>query len=177
MEQKVLQRYLNPGKSNLIVGGVILASGILPLLFMPPVFLCTLAFSLMYSWSAIRQIDHTRHRLKHLSEQGALDGVLADFQNSQSRLNDSLRLGAQYLYGHRTGTMVRYQEITRAYQHIHKTNGYENSRQVKIMTADGETLSLCALQGQGADDVALTQLFHELAERNPKIRLNYPTSL
>ena len=71
--------------------------------------------------------------------------MLSDFEHGERLLNDSLRMGEQYVAVKRSVIMYRYEEITRVYEYVHKTNGAMDEHELRIVDKEGITRILCNL--------------------------------
>lgn len=112
-------------------------------------------------------------KIKEIEQRGELPLVLHDFEMAETAFNDALRMGQTYMLGKGTGGIFTYNDIVQIYQYIHKTNGLEDSRMIKVKTSDGKTHDLCKLPLRGKGDDELSQVFAYVKGKNEKIYLGY----
>ena len=115
--------------------------------------------------------------LQEHQRQGTLDVLESDFAASQSAFDGALRVGDAFLFGKKTGTIVSYDQIRKIYVYIHKTNGAEDRRALRIETADGKTHDLCNLPVQNlfhkGDHPDLMKVISLVVFKNPSVKVGY----
>ena len=99
-----------------------------------------------------------------------------DFGKSQTVLNGFLRVGEEWLFGKRTNTIVRYDQISKIYLYIHRTNGIEDSRMLTVV-ADGKTRNLCKVPAKGVfkkqNHPDVEKVIRYVVYKNPHVHVGY----
>lgn len=111
--------------------------------------------------------------IRNAETSGEMGIILGDFSQSYSMVKDNIRLGRRYIFGKKQGRPVKYSEITKVYQSIHKTNFVEDSRQLNAVLSDGETRTLCNLMIRGKSDEDLARIMGFIQHQNPGVHLGY----
>lgn len=111
--------------------------------------------------------------IQNAETSGEMGMILGDFSQSYSMVKDNIRIGRRYIFGKKQGRPVKYSEITKVYQSIHKTNFVEDSRQLNAVLSDGETRTLCNLMIRGKSDEDLARIMGFIQHQNPGVHLGY----
>ena len=115
--------------------------------------------------------------IEQYEAQYGADVLSKDFSAAHSLLNDKIRLGDDWLYGRKTGTLVRYEQIKKIYIYIHRTNGAEDRRALKIETADGKARELCLIPTTGfvnkQNHPDVETVIKVLLIKNPNVHIGY----
>lgn len=130
------------------------------------VFVIVTAICIFVQWKVIKKVNEIEQR-------GELPLVLHDFEVAGTAFKDSLKLGQMYMFGKENGGIFAYNDVIQIYQYIHKTNGLEDSRMIKVKTSDGKIHYLCRLPLRGKGDDELRQVFAYIKSKNEKIYLGY----
>ena len=80
---------------------------------------------------------------------------------------------APYIFGKKKGRPVSYGEIVKVYQHIHKRNFIENSRQLHAVVNGGSICTLCDLKLHGKSDEDVAKIMGYIRYKNPNVHLGY----
>ena len=192
MDNKELKSYIHASPEPLIFGFIVLAMS-LPIcitLIVNPVDptnsneirLLILVILLILGMSSVGFLIHfisILRRDKILSQyetQYGVDALNKDFNSARSELADQIRLGDNWLYGRNTGMVIRYEQISRIYTRIERTDtGIEQERSLRIETLDGQKRKLCTVPTKGIlkkqNHPDLEAIIKELLIKNPSIRI------
>lgn len=112
-------------------------------------------------------------KIEDIEQQGKLEFLADDFLNGNKAFKDSLRFGRHFLIGKNKGTIVSYGEIVKIYPCIHKTNGIETQRDLKVVTDQGKILELCNIPLRGKGDNEMMQVISYIKSINNNIAVGY----
>ena len=87
-------------------------------------------------------------------------------------IEDSLRLGERYVAGKHGVAMFRYEDITRIYEYVHRTNFAVDTHELRIVDNNGKTLPLCKLPLK-VEQQDILNVFLLMKAKNNKIQLGY----
>ena len=114
-----------------------------------------------------------RKQLDALEESGELPAILADFSQSYSLVDGKVRLGQRYVFGRKTGALVRYEDIQKIYQYIQRYMFIETYRDLRYVNPKGKVKSLCQLKrGKKSQDDVL-KIMGFIQKKNPSVHLGY----
>lgn len=174
MDRKELEKYLRPSCTTLVVGIIMAVFGILLLvngILLPA--LIALPMGGLCIWAGWSLISDCKKQLDSLEASGRLDGVLREFAGGKQFFKNKLRVGPTYILGRKSGQVLTHSEVRKVYQHVHKTNFVEDSREIRVETADGKTVSVCAIPLKGKGDQELIQVLSIMKTMNPGIHIGY----
>ena len=169
-----LKRYLQPKFGPLSIGIVWLAAGIAGMVALDGEIIALaigVLFAALAAGPLLLKLIRLNKQIKELEEAGKLSYVLEDFFIADSYVNDYIRMGDTYIFGRMTGTMVRYDEIKKAFQYVHKRNFSESSRGIKVRIKGHRTLELTKLPTRGKGNADLEKIMAKIASVNPKAKL------
>ena len=111
---------------------------------------------------------------KQLNENGSIERIVEEFQRAKEYAHGRLRLGTYHVYGKKSGAVLEYKDIAKAYQYIHEFKSiFEDTRQLRVYTQDRKTYTLCNLALRGKDDEILKEIIQVLLSHNPEIKIGY----
>ena len=110
---------------------------------------------------------------KQIEETYNWQEIEADYQSAISVMKNTLRFGENWIFVRNREQLLQYQEITKIYQYIHKTNFAEDERALKYINAAGKECVLCKLQLNGKSDEDVKQILTILLAKNPYIEIGY----
>ena len=181
-KRKKLRSFAVPHHEGYIGGGAFLALGLAGAVagifeHDVKIILGGVAFGvLLGGWilsDAIKTSKNFDARLGRIEQGGAMGTLINDFENGSKAFNDQLIVGKTFLIGRRTGAVLSYGEIQRMYQYIEKTNGIEDKRFVRVVTANDGVLDLCRLKLRGKSNDEFEQFAEYLSRVNPNIAFGY----
>ena len=97
--------------------------------------------------------------------------IEADFARAYPFVKGKVRLGEYYVYGKYSGNLVKYSDIVQVYQYIHRTNGFEDQRQLKYVDPNGKTRTLCKLRLKGKSDSEVRDILTIILRKNPNVKI------
>lgn len=173
IEEKELEKYLSPSEFPIIIGAVLFVFGSVGAIVAgvggATVVLGIIALLIM-SKTVITKMD-VGDLLKSLRKQGILSTVIMDFKHASPCMDNAIKLGSTYLFGENTGTLVKYEEISKIYQWIHKTNFVEDKRELRIVLQSGNTRCLCNLPLKGEADHEVAKICVAVKMKNPSVQI------
>ena len=125
------------------------------------------------SITTIKALSRYNSQIQSLSTQGKLGEVASEFKTADQYCKSNLRMGENHIFGRKSGRIVGYQDISRVFQYVHKTNFAEDKRELRIITKDNEVISLCKLELRGASDSELNVVISRMTRNNPSIQIGY----
>lgn len=172
-----LKKYIKPSSSIIFLGAGLLAVAIwcgfnttFPYLI-AFIILGLLGGFLAYTGiTSIRDVDRM---IQMYTENGTIDQIVDEFQNARSFAKGNLCLGETYVFGKKKGKILSYEDITRVYQYVHKTNFIEDNRELRVDTRGNGTVSLCGLSLRGKSDDELKEIVTMMYLHNQQIRIGY----
>ncbi len=176
--QKYLSKEKNRG-SMLFTGAFMLLVGIVMFtnangdIFFMAMALGALGIGTWAVYTMLNSGSDTKNWIQMMEREGKLQTVLTDFRDAGEYLSGELKLGQYWCFGKGAKIPVTYGEILRAYQHVHKTNFVEDSRQLMVVTAGGSTITLCELPAGGRGDQELNRTLSFMLNKNPNIQIGY----
>jgi len=181
MDHKEIKSYTRSSYGLLFVGVFFLGLGLLGFAVdvASPIGMLLLMFALGAACSAPYFIGQRRlnKAIEEYEAQYGADALVKDFNASRPVINDHLRLGEEWLFGKRTATIVRYEQIKKIYMYVHRTNGVEDRRALKIETAAGKTLELCNLPTKGVfkkqNHPDVETILKVILIKNPSVHVGY----
>ena len=138
--------------------------------------------SLFYVLLGIPQaIWYYKKMLTFLVEWAFYDIAVYDFYFAQPFLDDRIRLGKKCIYGRSCCTIMRYTDITKIYQYVHKTNYIEDRRELRVVDGEGKVWKLCVLehhrlfqrQKNELLDEELSEVINVMLRKNRWIHVGY----
>lgn len=111
--------------------------------------------------------------IQSLKNSGQIPQIYQDFSTAQSVYQDKLRFGRYGLFARNHGKIIFYNDITRVYQYIHRTNFVEDRRELKFINRKGHELTLCPLKTRGRSDEDMHLIVAMLLQKNPSIQVGY----
>lgn len=114
-----------------------------------------------------------RQFFKKLERDRQLQAAAEDFDRAISMRKDRIRFGKNWIFMKGSIRLLRYEEIVRIYQYVHKTNFIENQRQIKYVGTDGKTRTMCNLRLRGKSDEEVKRLIGLIYSKNPNIQIGY----
>lgn len=170
-----LFKYVSPSKEGLILGVFGVLVGIMGLFTKNPlgIFLFGVGCAAVFSGSTLFEMYKISKQMKNFELNGELEDVLKEFEEGVQVLNDSIRLGNKYAFGKKTGTIIKYEDISRMYQYVYKTNLIESSRTIKIENISKVQRELCRLPLKGTADNEVKEIMMFILAKNPKIEIGY----
>lgn len=111
--------------------------------------------------------------IRYAASSGELQVLLNDFTYGQSLADDNIRLGEKYIFCRKKGRPLGYNEITKVYQAIQKTNSAENRRTLEAVLTNGKTYVLCELKKHGGSDRDVSKILGYIQQKNPNVHLGY----
>ena len=175
-EKKEFIKYSRPvaGFAGAVFGGVFFLIGIFMGGELTPFYhVLVILFGAAIAAGCIYSIIKYNNKIKQFESNGEMVTILSDFRNGTRAFDDKLIAGQVWLIGKKTGTIIKYSDITRMYQTVHKTNYVEDGRSVTAVTKDGKTHELCKLKLRGKSNDELNNFFAYINSRNPEIHFGY----
>lgn len=167
-----MKKYLQPSSILAVVGVIVLIFGIVTVIE-GWIGLLFLAVGGLLVWLGISNIKDFHKILNDLTQSGQIQYVIEDFSGSVSMIKDYIRVGKRYLFGKKSGLIVAYGDIKKIYQHIHKTNGIEDRRELRYVDIHGRTHTLCSLLIRDKSKDELIQLLNIILQKNPNVQIGY----
>lgn len=100
-----------------------------------------------------------------------------DFNNGVILADNHIRLGDRYIIGKCGVTAVNYNEISRVYEYVHKSNYVVDGRQLRIVTKKGRDRILCKLPRKGIPKNELNKIFGIINHHNQSVKFGYNPNL
>lgn len=110
-------------------------------------------------------------KLDELDANGDMPDIISDFHSGGRAFKDNLIFGNRLLIGKGTGEIIKYEDITRVYQTIHRTNFIEDGRTLTAVTSDNKTHQFCNLKVFGKSNDELEQVVGYIVSRNPSVQV------
>ena len=122
-----------------------------------------------------------RAMIKFLKRRNIYDEAVIDFHVARSFLYDSIRLGNQCVFCRNHCTILRYTDICRIYQRVHRRDFMELKRELCAVDTSGNIWSLCSLdthciftpKWNEASDKRLVEILSLMLSKNNKIVIGY----
>ena len=124
-------------------------------------------------WQGISSSKKFQASIQEMGSTGELQLLLADFSRSCSMVGDNVRVGERYIFGKKKGYPVSYNDISKVYQSIHKTNFIEDSRSLEAVLTNGKVCTLCDLKTGGKSDEDVSKIMGYIRQQNPRVHLGY----
>ncbi|MGN1020864.1 MAG: DUF6709 family protein [Aristaeellaceae bacterium] len=184
-----MKKYLRPRMGNLIpFAGFVLAGlmclhvgiegmmqkgfDVRSLLIASAALLLCVGMGALISRQTVLELKRWKKFMQALQTSTDAEQMLKDFEEGAQLLNDSLRMGERYVAGKRGVIMYRYEEITRVYEYVHKTNGGVDTHELRIVDKEGITRILCKLPMRCSQE-DMTRMFLFMKLRNKQIICGY----
>ena len=110
---------------------------------------------------------------KKLETDASVEQIEADFQKAVPMRKDTIRFGEKWIYLKRKSKLLSYGDITRVYQYIHRTNGFEDERALKYVNTAGKHRRLCKLELRNKSEQELVQIITLILSKNPDVKVGY----
>lgn len=117
----------------------------------------------------LRLNKYKNQYLKEKRESGEMGIMVRDYANAEEMAGGNVLMGNEYIFGKGKLYPVRYEQITRIYQQIHKTNGAEDGRYIIGVFENGNEGQLCDLELKGKSDEDVVRIFTHVRNRNPDV--------
>ena len=111
--------------------------------------------------------------LDNLVADPSYPAIEAEFKCAKSMIKDRVRLGENYIFTKHSGKLLKYSEISKVYQYIHKTNFAEDERALKYINTNGKHRKLCKLDLRGKSDAELQVVVSIIMSKNPNVTIGY----
>lgn len=174
--EKAFRKYISEGYTSLYLGPIlVLLGGVMfvgetILTYLVGLFLIAMGVYMVYCW--FRDKKQLDRQMEAWRNTGAIQGLLAEFQQSAPVFKDTLRLGQTHLFPKGTGKVLTYGELAKVYQYVHKRNFVEDRRELRAVVAGKEiTLANLPLKGKGDED--LKKVLGFFLMKNPGIHVGY----
>ena len=131
------------------------------------VFIGGLVISILF---ALNNLNRTKKILEDESLCLRLD---MDFAKATPMRRDRVRFGDEWIFIKGNRMPVRYEEITRVYQYIHRTNFIENERALKYVDSKGKHKKLCNLELRDKSKDEMLKMVEIICTKNPSVQLGY----
>ena len=118
------------------------------------------------------QMDFSK-QIKQMEDDGSLNRALSEFATGMFWFEGNLKLGDTYIFGKKSGICLSYDQITKIYQYVHKTNGVENYRSIKVVTPDANVHELCKIRLRGKADTEVQHVVGVIVSKNPTVHVGY----
>ncbi len=174
-ERKALRKYINNSSIIMLVLGTLMIPFGIMLLTTEVAIMCLLFFGAgaIMIWLFFSTEKSINQHLNDLESTGVMPQVLLDFKQGEQHFNGKLRIGQYYLIGKGSGQVLPYQEIVQIYQYVHKTNGAEDSRAIRVKNKKGIEITLCSIPIKNKGIVELQDVIMKIAIRAPGIKIGY----
>lgn len=136
-------------------------------------YLILLLFPLAVVFLIWGGLDEKKHLDEICNNPNTQGWIVNDFEKSQEVLNGKLRLGMVYIFGKHSNTILRYEDLRQAYIYVHKTNGVEDERKLRVVDIHEKTIDLCKLKARGKNMEELESVIKYFLYRNPNIKIGY----
>ncbi|MBQ7522894.1 MAG: hypothetical protein IJU14_08485 [Clostridia bacterium] len=185
--QKQLIRYAQHSPLKIIIGTVIIILSSIVLLLdlitrqvdMTFAFFFTglsIALGSLSMLTGIAQRRYLNDTLQKLEKNSAeKQKLLSDFDNGNK--NDRIILGNNYIIGRHTGTVVPYEQISRVYQYVHSTNGFDDSKILKATLFQGRTVDLCKLPLRDKNNIVVEEIIGYILHKNHEVYIGFRNKL
>ena len=177
--KKDLMKFLNPGYTSGFVAIFPILIGLsalvteYQLIFRIIIAVIMLGLGVMLIWQFFKSQRYLNEQITQLETSGKLDRVITEFYSGTVMCEGNLRMGETYVFGRKSGVCPTYGQITQIYQYIHKTNGFENYRALKIVTDDKKVHELCKIRLKGKADAEVQQIVGMILSKNPSVHVGY----
>ena len=174
--EKAFRKYISEGYTSLYLGPIlVLLGGVMfvgetILTYLVGLLLIAMGVYMVYCW--FRDKKQMDRQMETWRNTGALQGLLAEFQQSGPVFQDTLRLGQTHLFPKGTGKVLTYGELTQVYQYVHKRNFVEDRRELRAV-AGGKEITLAKLPLKGKGDEDLKKVLGFFLMKNPGIHVGY----
>ena len=111
--------------------------------------------------------------IQEIESSGELYLLLADFSHSYSMVDDNVRIGEKYIFGKKAGRPASYNDISKVYQSVHKTNFVEDRRHLEAVLTNGKICTLCNLKTGGESDEDVSKIMGYIRYKNTSVHLGY----
>lgn len=110
---------------------------------------------------------------KKLEKDSSFASLVEEFHRAVPMQNDQARFGETHIFTKKSLSIVKYSDITRVYQYIHKTNFVEDQRALKCTDVNKKEIVLCKLKLKDKSDAELQKMVAFILQKNPKIKIGY----
>lgn len=107
------------------------------------------------------------------ADNATLATLAAELHQAVPMRDDDVRFGATHIFTKHSARVVKYSDITRVYQYIHKTNFVEDQRALKCTDVNKKEIVLCKLELKDKSDEELQKMVAFILQKNPKIKIGY----
>lgn len=119
--------------------------------------------------------------IRFLKRRNIYDEAVVDFPVARCFLYDSIRLGNQFVFCRNYCTILRYTDIYRLYQRVHRRDFMEVKRELCAVDTSGNIWSLCSLdthciftpKWNESSDKRLAEILSLMLSKNNKIVIGY----
>ncbi|MBQ9155307.1 MAG: hypothetical protein IJ137_00840 [Eubacterium sp.] len=180
MKEKEIRDYLSPNWTSYIaviffgilalLGIAVAASSGPGALIIVLLFVGLAALASLHPYGMHKEMNKVIQREKNLNHMQEME---KDFEYAVAFCKDKVKAGQIYLFGKNTGTILKYEEIERVYLYVHKTNFVEDKREMKAVTRDKQTVTLCNLRTGKKDEDELKVFLSLILAQNPSIKVGY----
>ncbi len=167
--------YLFPPIDNFYKGGLIILIGIATLILdtTPWILLVCLILGIYEILPDAAKIIRFLGDINYLKTRKEMNSILEDFAEAESFMNGNVRVGKSYIFGKKSGAVIKYADIDRAHHFIRKNNSYRVKRFIEIFTFDDTKIKLCKVSSNDKNIEACEKIMHIIKERNPKADVMY----
>ena len=181
MESEELRKYIRPSKSYLIIAVVVtvavLAYVVVSLVSpttkfnLAPLIVGGIISAIFYYVGISLGKDYRRLFSEHSKQE--MDDICTEFSSAKPWFSDRIRAGETMIFMKKDPKLTPYGEIVNVHEFVHKTNGVEDRRALRVKMKDGTVSDLCQIlpRGKSADEVMRFYMF--LHEKNPSTTFGY----
>ena len=127
----------------------------------------------LVAYSCVKAQMDFKGQISRMEDDGSINRALTEFATAGILCGGNLRFGDTYIFGKKSGMVLPFGQITKIYQYIHKTNGVENYRAIKVVTADTKVHELCKIQLRGKADTEVQHIVGVILSKNPSVHVGY----
>lgn len=114
----------------------------------------------------LKDVKIVNQQWEELQQQGKLDQMLEDYQNSEKNIGGNLMVGQHYLFGKGGIRVVPYGAIRK----IHMVNAERKGKLARDLCyedADGQAYFICQLDPMGKSHTELDRIYRIVLKKNP----------
>ena len=86
-------------------------------------------------------------------------------------MNNNVRVGESYIFGKKSGKLIKYSDIDCAHHFVRKNNYYKVNRFIEIFTFDGSRIKLCKVSGTDDNVSCCDEIINTITQKNPNVKM------
>lgn len=168
-----LVKYLFPPIDNLAKELILIAAGIIIAVVEKNIIIMLLLF-LLAAFDFIPdivKISRFLSQVRYLKSRNEIEDILKDFESSEEHMEGQLRLGKKYIFGKKSGYILKYDNMKKLHHFIRRKYGHKRKRFVEAFSFEGDKIKLCKVNDTEKMLKEAEQIMYIVNEFAPKAEI------